>query len=210
MSAAVRPALLVFTRAPEAGRAKTRLIPALGAQGAADAQREMTTLLLSRLAGLRDDIEVEIRLDGDMALARRAYGEGWRYAPQGEGDLGDRLRRAVESWAAPDGSRPVVIVGSDCPALDARHIFEASQRLSTVDLVLGPALDGGYYLIALRRGCDALFRGVSWGASRVLEQTVDRAARAGLTCSLLEPLRDVDRPEDLAAWRAGARDEGQA
>jgi len=210
MSAAARPVLLVFTRAPEAGRAKTRLIPALGAQGAADAQRQMTNLLLRRVEALRGRMEVEIRLDGDMALARRAYGEGWRYAPQGEGDLGDRLLRAAGAWAAPDGARPVVIVGSDCPELDAQRILDAVALLERFELVLGPALDGGYYLLALRRRCDALFRGVAWGGARVLEQTLARAERAGLRHALLPALGDVDRPEDLGGrveaggWRVRA------
>jgi len=116
-------------------------------------------------------------------------------------DLGHRLRSAFEDLLAGPTDRAVVI-GADCPDLNPGRIGEAFDALESHDVVLGPTLDGGYYLLGLRRRAPALFDGVSWGTERVLEQTLVRAERCGLEVSLLGPLSDLDTPADLVAYVA--------
>lgn len=126
-----------------------------------------------------------------------------RLLPQGPGDLGERLARVFEQLCG--GGRPVLAVGSDCPGLTVARILSAAAALGRVDLVLGPALDGGYYLIGLRRPRPELFRDVPWSTPQVLEVTRSRAEAAGLTVELLDPARDLDTPEDLYEWYASSR-----
>jgi rSAM/selenodomain-associated transferase 2/rSAM/selenodomain-associated transferase 1 len=197
--------LIVFARAPVPGLVKTRLIPALGPQGAAEACRRLTERTIgwaSRLdPGGRGRVEVRTD-DGTAAPAMAAAraGGGGRAVAQGDGDLGRRMARAFAE-AFSSGARRVVLVGADLPDLTPAHIREAWRLLRGADLVLAPAFDGGYGLIGLGRPCPALFEDISWGSEKVFEQTLSRAAAAGLAAELLPPLRDVDRPEDLAFWR---------
>ncbi|MHC4178097.1 MAG: TIGR04283 family arsenosugar biosynthesis glycosyltransferase [Planctomycetota bacterium] len=191
--------LIIFTRYPEPGKTKSRLIPALGPQGAAEVQREMTlhTLCWAKELMGRHDVCVEVRFEGgDESLMRDRFGGELPYRPQGDGDLGERMVRAF-SDAFRAGAGRAVIVGSDCPDLCAELVRTAFDRLVDHDLVLGPATDGGYYLIGLRGEVPRLFENVPWGAGGVLEQTLQVADRLGLSVAQLQPLADVDRPEDL-------------
>lgn len=119
--------------------------------------------------------------------------------PQGEGDLGERMHRACEQAAA-EGAVHIVAVGADCPEITAVLLHEAYQRLETADLVLGPATDGGYYLIGLRRPRRSLFVDMAWGGEQVLDETLRRADQLGLVTCLLPVHSDVDRPDDLPVW----------
>lgn len=200
-----RPRLVVLARLPVPGAAKTRLIPALGPEGAAEVCRELVEHTLRRLRPVAacGEVALEVRVDGAVSAARKWLGRGARYRSQGAGDLGARLRRACESAFA-EGSGKVVVVGSDCPGISHAHPREALTRLDASQLVLGPAQDGGYYLIGLRREAAAALPrllDVAWSTERVLAQTLAAARAAGLTVSLLETLADVDRADDLAAWR---------
>lgn len=191
--------LVVFTRWPEAGRAKTRLVAALGPDGAARLQERMTRHTLARAAGFarRRGAELIVRFaGGDAARMAAAYGRLHRYLPQGAGDLGQRLARAFEAAFAA-GARRVVLVGTDCPELAAVHLRSAFDALVDSDVVLGPAEDGGYYLVGLARPCSSLFEDVPWGTAQVLGVTLRRATAAGRSVTRLVVLRDVDRPEDL-------------
>lgn len=115
---------------------------------------------------------------------------------QGEGDLGDRLHRAfVQAFA--QGARQVVAIGADCPGLGPALFAQAFAALAREDLVLGPAMDGGYYLIGLNQPAPALFSDIPWGSDGVLAATLKQAEGLHLSIHLLEPLADVDRPEDL-------------
>ena len=193
--------LVVFTRHPEPGTTKTRLIPALGPRGAADLQRRMTAqaLATARRWAEGQPVDIEVRFEGGgMDSMRRWLGPAYACRPQGPGDLGARMRRALEE-AFSSGAARTVIVGSDCPAASAAHLRLAFAGLSDHDLVLGPARDGGYYLIGARGGAPDVFAGVAWGTGDVLAQTLAAAGRAGLSAALLDELPDVDRPEDLAA-----------
>ncbi|NJK28122.1 MAG: glycosyltransferase, partial [Coleofasciculaceae cyanobacterium SM2_3_26] len=137
--------LILFTRYPEPGKTKTRLIPALGAQGAADLQRQMTEHMLAQALPLKDimPVDLEIRFTGgDRLHMQRWLGKGLTYTPQGSGDLGDRLERAFQA-AFVAGAQRVVVTGIDCPDIDAALLAEAFQQLGDRDVVLGPATDGG-------------------------------------------------------------------
>ena len=136
--------------------------------------------------------------DGTAEAMRARYGGGgFAYADQGDGDLGVRLARAAADAGA--SGNPVVIVGTDCPGLTADVLDAAFDALAARDVVLGPALDGGYYLVGLRRFCPDLFVGIPWSTPEVLSLTRRAAERAGLTVTLLGPLGDVDVPGDLPA-----------
>lgn len=198
--------LLFFTRYPVTGRVKTRLIPALGPVGAAELQRrlsEHTGEQLRQVAGQRP-AAWEIRYTGGHRRQVAAWLPGAdRYTAQGRGDLGARLARAFAAGFAAGYAR-IVAVGGDCPGLTSAHLTAALARLADHDLVLGPALDGGYYLLGLADVPHAgLFRGIAWGTEEVLAQTLARARRLRLTFATLEPLADVDRPADLAALLNG-------
>jgi len=192
--------LLVFTRFPEAGRAKTRLIPALGAERAAAVHRSLTARTLREVEQFRrsHDAAVEIWFAGGDAPAMRGlFGDGPTYRPQCEGDLGRRIQ-ALETHA---GFPPTVVIGTDCPDLSAGRIARAFQALREHDVVLGPALDGGYYLIGLRSPCPGLFQNIPWGTADVLAQTQAVAVRERRSVARLESLSDVDEPADLIHWR---------
>lgn len=202
-----RERLIVFTRVPQPGAVKTRLIPALGPGGAARLHHEMTVRTLAHAGAFarRRDVAVEVRYTGGSAAdMARLYGSDRTYLPQARGDLGARLVAAVgEAFAG--GARSVVVIGADCPDLDVPVLDAAFTALTTTDLVLGPATDGGYYLLGLRRPAPALFQGIAWGTSSVLRQTVALARQIGLSINTLHQLQDVDEPEDLPVWERACR-----
>ncbi|WP_317619414.1 TIGR04283 family arsenosugar biosynthesis glycosyltransferase [Laspinema olomoucense] len=195
--------LIIFTRLPYPGTTKTRLIPALGAGGAALLHRQLGE---HTLATVRDGLQqkmpkpiaVEVRFTGGTLEQMQGWlGEDLEYRPQSEGDLGDRLIVATQE-AFEAGCSRLVLIGTDCPDLDARILRQAFDSLHSHDLVLGPAMDGGYYLIGLSRFVPELFQGIAWGTGEVLAQTLAVASSESLTVAKLPELRDIDRPEDLA------------
>ncbi len=195
--------LIIFTRYPEPGNTKTRLIPVLGAEGAATLQRQMTEHKLAEVNQLLTfyPLSVEVHFaGGNEQLMQEWLGSSLVYRRQSEGDIGDRMASAFQaSFAA--GMTAGVLIGSDCPDLNASLMAEAFQLLRQHDLVLGPALDGGYYLIGLRRLIPELFTGIPWSTAEVLQQTITIAKRLGLAVAKLPLLSDVDRPEDLSVWK---------
>jgi hypothetical protein len=127
-------------------------------------------------------------------------GDGWWCQPQSEGDLGQRMAGAfTDSFR--EGSPATVIIGSDCPSRTTEILAAAFESLKTNPVVFGPATDGGYYLIGLTRPVPEIFQGVAWGRETVLAQSLKNLARLGSKPALLQPLDDLDRPEDLAAWK---------
>jgi len=197
--------LIIFTRYPEPGRSKTRLIPALGPRGAAELQKRMTgqTVATARQTVTNVPAELEIRYTGGNREAISGWlGNDLDYRKQGPGDLGNRLTLAfADSFA--EGYRYIIIIGSDCPALTPAFLVKGFKKLLTHDLVLGPATDGGYYLVGLSRPCPGLFKDLAWGGCRVLPETLDIAVAADLSIYLLEELADVDRPADLHRFSGG-------
>ena len=193
--------LIVFTRYPEPGKTKTRLISALGKEGAANLHRQLAEHTLRQVKSLVADASgtVEVYFTGATeALMREWLGDNIVYQQQGNGDLGDRMARAFDR-AFSAGSEQVVIIGIDCPSIDAKLLLYAFEQLHSTDLVLGPAADGGYYLIGLGRIVPELFTGINWGTSRVLAQTLAHAQRLNLSIYQLPVLTDIDRPSDLSS-----------
>jgi rSAM/selenodomain-associated transferase 1 len=194
--------LLQFTREPRLGAVKTRLQPLLGARGALALHLDLMRRTARTLCAV-PDCRRELWVAGDPAHPLLRECAGWGFSGlrrQGEGDIGARMYGAIADGLGRSGR--VVLVGSDCPDLDRAYLEAALQRLDDSDLVLGPALDGGYVLIGARRIAPALFQGIPWSTGAVLRETLARARRLGWRCALLEPRRDIDRPRDLAAWRA--------
>ena len=202
-----RECLIIFTRYPEPGTTKTRLIPHLGRRGAADIQRQMTGHVLAQALPLMTsrELELEIRYEGGDARLMRAWlGDAVTYARQGPGDIGRRMMQAFRD-AAGRGNTSIVLIGTDIPDITTALLDRAFERLFENPIVLGPAVDGGYYLIGLSRKMLAptppgLFSDIAWGTATVLQETCRRLKEQGLNYSLLETLEDVDRPEDLPVW----------
>ena len=194
--------LIIFSRYPEPGKTKTRMISALGAVGAAQLQRQMTEYTLKTAIALASSRQVAIEIHfagGDRSLMREWLGEG-EYIAQAAGDLGEKMRSACDR-AFKKGSQRVVIIGIDCPDIDRQILTQAFDSLNHQDLVLGIAEDGGYYLIGLNRLVPELFKGIDWGTERVLQQTKSIAEQLNLKVAYLTTLADVDRPEDLKIWQ---------
>ena len=198
-----RRRLILFARFPIAGKVKTRLIPALGAEGAAALHRRLVLRTLRTAHSLcqSQDVELEIRFAGDDANPMQHWlGDSWLCRSQCEGDLGQRMAGAfADSFR--EGSPATVIIGSDCPALTPEVLAAAFDSLKTNPVVFGPATDGGYYLIGLTQPMPEVFQGVAWGTETVLAQSLEILARLGSKPTLLQPLDDLDRPEDVAAWK---------
>ncbi len=199
--------IIVFTRFPEPGTTKTRLIPALGPEGAAQLQLRMTQQVLKTcrvFAQQRGPAEIEIRHRGGSSQQLvETFGAG-TYRPQASGSLGERLSQAIET-AFTEAASAVIVIGSDCPDLRSDRLETASDALTQHDLVLGPARDGGYYLIGMRRPIPELFPGsMPWGTGEVQAITLALAARQGLSVHLLPTLTDIDRADDLVQLRTRA------
>jgi rSAM/selenodomain-associated transferase 1 len=193
--------LIIFVKTPRLGTVKTRLAGKLGKQGALSAYKKLVKQLVKNLQGLK---EVQLRYAPDDGLTEIEswLQPGWTAAPQGEGDLGERLNLAFES-AFSEGFTKVVIIGSDCPYVAQNDIEEAWETLQKKDVVLGPAQDGGYWLIGLRKNQPLLFRGIPWSTDQVLAQTLQRAKSQELSISLLQILEDIDRVEEWDRFEAG-------
>lgn len=189
-----RASIVLFAREPVAGRVKTRLIPALGETGALSVylrllRRQLHVLCSQKLA------PATVWVDGDPQATIFA-GSGLPTQQQTGADLGRRMHNAAAHILG--NASAVVIIGSDCPGIDSGYLDQALAALASGDdVVLGPALDGGYVLIGLRTSDPELFAGIQWGSNRVLQQTLAKIADIGYQYSLLGPLVDIDRPEDL-------------
>ncbi len=202
--------LTLFTRSPAPGKAKTRLVPPLTPEQAAALQRAMTEDLLDRLArDLARATGLELRLAepaANPAPLPLTTPPEWRTVPQGKGDLGARLRRAVHDAGAQSVSR-LALIGADAPLLPTSLIASAFAALDCADVALAPAEDGGYVLLALATSAsaptrfDPLLHRIPWGTPEVAAATRTAAHAAGLTVHLLPTHWDVDRPPDLTRLR---------
>ena len=192
--------LIVFTRYPVPGKAKTRLIPAVGKERAADIQRTMTeqTVATARsFAAKAGDCSIEIWFfGGSRAEMSEWLGDDLSYVEQPDGDLGHKMSEAL-SASFNAGAKLALIIGTDCPSITVDILEQAFEALAESDVVLGPAHDGGYYLMGQSQYAPALFRDIDWGTSSVFAETVNKASSAGLSQSLLPKLHDIDTPDDL-------------
>jgi rSAM/selenodomain-associated transferase 1 len=190
--------IAILAKAPVAGAVKSRLIPALGADGAA----LLAARMLDHVVGIACDAAIgpvvlwtaPDPMDQHFQLLRQKHAIA--LARQPEGDLGARMHAAVVAAGA-----PVLVIGADCPALTAEHLGAAAQALRGHDAVVIPAEDGGYVLIGLRKPAPLLFTGMTWSASSVMAETRRQLTALGLTWRELAPLWDVDRPDDIARLR---------
>jgi rSAM/selenodomain-associated transferase 1 len=202
MNRAERTLTLVFAKAPVAGEVKTRLIPSLGAAGAA---RLHELLVRHTLTAVRDAALGDIVLccSPDCAhpfFQQRAREFDVRLQPQSAGNLGDRMHSAMSQALASYGR--VLLAGTDCPALDVEALKAAAAGLAPgTDLVFVPAGDGGYVLIGARRITPAVFDGIDWDSAGVMQQTRDRLQALGWNWREQPALWDVDRPADLDRLR---------
>ena len=196
---AIRLSVLLFTRFPVAGKAKTRLIPALGPEGAAELQRRMTRVIAARAWAFTQSPphrRLAIHHEGGTRAEFRQWLGQVDLVPQRSGDLGQRMLRGVLTETA-RGTDRFLLIGADCPRLDADVLEAAAAALDDVDVVFGPARDGGYYLLGLRRPEPGLFEGIPWSTGDVLARSIEKARSLGLTHRLLGELPDVDEPPDL-------------
>jgi rSAM/selenodomain-associated transferase 1 len=204
---AAESTLLVFARAPQPGRVKTRLAPLLGKRGAARLHARLVeaTLRTAVAAGFSEVVLVYAPDSQSEFFKRMRRRFSVQLLPQGRGDLGERMYRALRRHPG------AVLIGSDCPALRAADLRAAARALrSGADAVLAPAEDGGYALIGLRRAVRCVFDGIAWGHSAVLAQTRARLRRLGWRWQELRTVWDVDRPADVArlersGWIAARR-----
>lgn len=188
--------IVVFAKAPIPGDAKTRLIPALGAEGAAMLHAALVERAVETAKRTKFAVELSCAPDADDPFFFDCAEEfDCVLSDQGEGNLGERMLRAFDELLAEFAQ--VAIVGADCPAVTSKHIKQAITCLTDSDVALIPADDGGYVLIAARRTAPSMFDGIDWGTPTVLAQQREALRRAGLAFAELETLWDVDRPEDL-------------
>ena len=205
MSATCSRQLIVMARWPAPGRCKRRLAQELGVARAAQIQARLTvhTLAAAREARQGHGLELVLAVEGLGGLAASRWGQALgadRTVLQGRGALGLRMQRQFQR-AARDGASKVVLIGSDLPELEASDLSAAFTSLRHCQGVLGPALDGGYWLIGLRRPEPELLAGIAWGSEQVLEQTLAAMARRGLEPELLTRRGDLDWARDLLPWR---------
>jgi rSAM/selenodomain-associated transferase 1 len=193
--------LLLLSKAPDPGQVKTRLIPVIGAVGAAELYEDLlcSSLEMAVNSGLSP---VDLWCSPTMAhpffqQCRQRYGVELR--EQIRGNLGRRMAHALES--ASQSSQPLVLIGADCPALSADDLEEAFTLLDQgSEVVLGPAEDGGYYLIGMRGLYPFVFDDVPWSTSTVLDLTQTRLNNRGVKWQCLPPHRDLDTVDDYRAW----------
>jgi rSAM/selenodomain-associated transferase 1 len=198
----VASALLIFVRAPELGRVKTRLAAELGAPLALAIHRYLGCRLADEVRRLQHHRVIVHYTGNDGASSVAAWlGNDLPLRPQVDGNLGERMAVAIGATLAEGASR-VVIVGTDCPSLDSAAIEAAFRALGRADVVLGPATDGGYYLIGMSRLYPSLFENIPWSSPETLRVTVERARELELSVAMLEERRDVDTADDWRDWLA--------
>lgn len=188
--------LVIFTRYPTPGAAKTRLIPALGPEGAAALHCRLTehTVAAARAARL----PFELWTTGADTAAFRDWLGDVQVRAQGEGGLGERLLRAAAPY-------PVIFIGTDAPDLVPAHLRAAADAVGMGRAVIGAAEDGGYWLLGLPHAVPGVFDGIAWSTDTVFADTLQRLRAAGHDPVRLPTLSDLDVPEDLARWPDLAR-----
>jgi rSAM/selenodomain-associated transferase 1 len=192
------PRLVVFAKAPQPGLAKTRLIPALGAEGAAKLARCMLDHALAQAMQAQVG-PVELCMSPgpkDAAWQGVELPEGVHCTEQVGGDLGERMARAVHRVTAGLHGQPILLMGTDCPGLTAGILRDAAAQLAQHDAVLIPVADGGYVLLGLRAHCPDIFRDMAWSTPVVAAETLRRLAAHGLSVWVGPTLHDIDEPAD--------------
>lgn len=186
--------LIVFAKAPILGAVKSRIAISVGNHLALEIYQSLLRRVFDSLKCI-PHVEIRVTPDDSSKDFPIHNGQPWNFKPQGGGNLGERLAAAFAETFAAKIER-AVIIGSDCPEVSEADINLAWNALEISDLVLGPAVDGGYWLIGLRKPCSGLFEQIDWSSNKVLEQTLSRAKVSGLSVHLLRELSDIDTIED--------------
>ena len=188
--------LIVFSKAPENGRVKTRMQPTLPAEFSLDLHCALVDYCLSQWSAAKL-MPIQLWYAGERAGFLQHLPQWAKYAnfPQQGADLGERMAYAAEKALAT--SRSVILVGTDCPFIDEKYLIGAVRALKDHDVVLGPAEDGGYVLIGLNGFWMPLFESIQWGEASVFQETQQAIESQQLTHYCLSTLSDVDRPEDI-------------
>lgn len=191
--------IIVFAKAPVPGRVKTRLIPALGADGAAELARVMLMrtldVAISSAVG-----EVELCMDpapDDPAWQGITLPPGLSLSPQGQGDLGERMARAVTRRI---DELPVILIGTDCVQISKVLLRDAASALTKADAVINPCADGGYALLGLRRYQAKVFADIAWSTEVVFQQTLAQITTLRWSVHIGRLVHDTDTPRDLPRW----------
>jgi rSAM/selenodomain-associated transferase 1 len=186
--------VLIFAKAPRRGRVKTRLALEIGKDAALQVYREMGKRIVD---GLRGSFSITVYFDPPEAEAeiQEWLGDvGCR--PQTDGDLGDRMSAAIDEHFALKPGQPLVVIGADAPDVDAGVIKSAKRALKEHPVVIGPSVDGGYYLIGLRAPVPELFQEIPWSSDKVFLRTLEKCRALGIRPDILQILRDVDTAAD--------------
>lgn len=183
--------VVILARYPVPGKCKTRLIPALGEEGAADMHRRLAELTVDRAQ--TSGLSVELWGTGGTKKQFKNWLGKIKFREQPEGDLGERLLAAGDPY-------PTIFLGTDCPDLKPKYLRMAAAHLEEGRFVIGPAHDGGYWTIGLPHACDRLFKDMPWGTEKVYNTTIARMTGEGIKPKVLKTLHDLDRPEDLERW----------
>ena len=199
-----RDRLLLFTRYPEAGRTKTRLIPALGACGATRLHKLLTekTAIQANILAEKYGVETVVYYSGGNKEKMTSWLGPLTFVPQVDGDLGLRMQAAF-THAFAEGVEKAVLIGSDIPSISADLLADAFAALQTAQVAIGPSLDGGYYLIGMRTDAaeklyPVLFERMVWSTAMVFALTCERLGKTAIEVAVMPTLQDIDTPEDLA------------
>lgn len=196
--------VVVMCKAPVRGLVKTRLAADVGDDAALAVYSELLDYVLDRLH--HANVHVAVFVEGGELDSRFRGKNTWHFFPQRGSDLGERIVSALHE--APCVEK-MLVIGTDMPFIDATLLTSASSALDSADVVIGPCVDGGYYLIGMRRVHEELFEGIPWSSADVLDSTLARCTEHGLTSHLLPLLRDVDTLDDLLALQAPSEDHAE-
>lgn len=197
----VRTKALLMFKAPVEGEAKTRLGKSIGDDKAVVLYRWLGARQLS-VVPKNWSLEVRYAPEEMKSLVRAWLGDDVSLTSQGEGDLGDRMYRAIDDALGEPGTGKTIVLGADCPSIDQALLLEAEAMLDEADVVIGPSVDGGYYLIGMKTPHEELFRGITWSADSVYQVTKDRIQQLGLSVADLEAREDIDDLESLRSQHA--------
>jgi hypothetical protein len=199
---------MIFVRYPTPGKVKTRLGAGVGMQRASEIYAsfaEHAFQIGEEMQG--DGVAVHVFHDsaeGTLTIRNWIGRPGFFISPQEGDDLGQRMLSAF-TRVFQEGATRVVIIGSDVPELGVAHVRQSFELLESHDLVIGPSTDGGYFLLGMKEATAALFKNIPWSSSTVLAGTLDRAREEGLSVTLLEPLADIDSPDDYENYLSRTR-----
>ncbi len=194
----IKNTLIIFLKYPQAGKVKTRLAKDVGNQRAAEIYSEMSKTIVDNVSG-SSEYQTAIFFDPpekENEIRNWIGKKEVRFSPQRGETLGDKMSNAFKEVFSSESKR-VVIIGTDCPDVTSGTIAQALDSLEEVDVVLGPAADGGYYLLGLNNHVPEIFGGIEWSTERVLNQTLERIKEKKLSFELLETLKDIDTLDDF-------------